>query len=134
MLGLMTHYTRLARIVIDAPAQTHVSEVEFWRAATGVALKRYERFPEYHGGPLSEGMGLLTQQLGDGPARIHLDIHTSDRAAEVARLTGLGATVVTEAEHWTVMRDPAGLVFCVVPDDSLTADNARTWPDPDSPQ
>ena len=35
--------------------------------------------------------------------------------AEVARLQGLGATIDTEHRHFTVMRDPAGLVFCVVP-------------------
>ena len=125
----MTHYSRIARIVIDSPADTHDAEVSFWREATGVALKRYERFPEYHGGRLADGMGLLTQQLGDGEARIHLDVHTTDRGAEVARLTALGASVVREAEHWTVMSDPAGLLFCVVPDDRLDASNARAWTD-----
>ena len=74
-------------------------------------------------------MGLLTQQIGDGPARVHIDIPTTDRAAEVARLRKLGASVVDDGEHWTVMRDPAGLVFCVVPDRTLNESNARAWPD-----
>jgi len=26
------------------------------------------------------------------------------------------------------MRDPAGLIFCVVPDASLNATNANAWP------
>ncbi len=38
-------------------------------------------------------------------------------ADEVARLTGLGATVIAErslgALTWTVMADPAGNEFCV---------------------
>jgi hypothetical protein len=87
-------------------------------------------FPEYHRGLLSddESFGVLVQRLGDGAARVHLDIHTTDRAAEVARLVELGATVVEEAEPWTIMRDPAGLLFCVVPDAGLDASNAREWP------
>jgi hypothetical protein len=125
----MTHYSRLARIVVDAPSETHDAEVAFWREASGVPLKRYERFPAYHGAPPGpDGMGLLTQHLEAGPARIHLDIHTSDRAAEVTRLLALGAAIVNDGEFWTIMRDPAGLEFCVVPDDSVNASNAHTWP------
>ena len=52
---------------------------------------------------------------------IHLDIQTEDRAAEVARLVGLGAEEVETkdqitgrwTEVWTVMRDPEGNGFCV---------------------
>jgi glyoxalase superfamily protein len=58
---------------------------------------------------------------------VHIDIHATDRSAEVARLVGLGATVVHIAERWTTMRDPAGLVFCVVTDPNLTESNARRW-------
>ena len=125
----MAHYSRLTKIVIDVPAETHDAEVAFWSEALGRPLTRIERFPEYHGAELSdEGFGLLTQQLGHGPARVHLDIHTSDRAAEVARLHALGATLVDEGEHWAVMRDPAGLVFCVIPDRRIDASNATAWP------
>ena len=124
----MTHYSRLARIVIDAPSETHDAEVTFWRAATGVPLQRYERFPAFHGAPPGpDCMGLLLQLLGDGPAGVHVDIHTNDRAAEVARLIGLGATVVDESQPWTILRDPAGLLFCVVPDETVNESNAHTW-------
>ena len=52
---------------------------------------------------------------------IHLDIQVEDRAAEVARLVGLGAEEVETKEQvtgrwtevWTVMRDPEGNGFCV---------------------
>lgn len=49
--------------------------------------------------------------------RLHLDLGTDDRAAEVGRLERLGATSV--AEHgageyrWTVLRDPEGNELCV---------------------
>ena len=72
---------------------------------------------------------MLVQRIGEGPARVHIDIHTSDLEAEVARLEQAGATRVQEAHGWWIMRDPAGLVFCVVPDPpgTLTEDNAQRW-------
>ena len=123
------HFSRLSKIVIDAPAESHDAELAFWRDALGVTLLNFERFPEYHGGDLPGGFGLLTQVLGEGAPRVHLDIHTTDRAAEVARLQRLGATLVDDGEHWAIMRDPAGLVFCVIPDRRLDASNATEWPD-----
>jgi hypothetical protein len=124
----MTHYSRLVRIVLDTPAETHPAEVAFWRGALDIDLTRYERYPEYHGADLpGDGMGLLVQQLGDGPARIHLDIHTSDRRAEVVRLTALGAGILDDTAEWTVMRDPAGLLFCVVQDSRVGPSNAHAW-------
>jgi catechol 2,3-dioxygenase-like lactoylglutathione lyase family enzyme len=125
----VTHFSRLSKIVIDAPPAVHDAELAFWRGALGLELTRFERFPEYHGADLPGDFGLLTQALGDGPPRVHLDIHTSDRAAEVARLERLGATLVDDGEHWAIMRDPAGLVFCVIPDRRLDATNATEWPD-----
>jgi len=49
--------------------------------------------------------------------RVHLDMGTDDRPAEVARLVGLGATVVHEKNEWgvewTTLADPEGNEFCV---------------------
>lgn len=126
----MAHFSKLSKVVVDIPAKTHDSAVAFWGSALGVELTRFERFPEYHGADLpTGGIGLLTQELGDGHARIHLDIHTTDRVAEVARLIRLGATLVDDGEHWAVMTDPAGLVFCVVPDPKLDVSTAKEWTD-----
>jgi hypothetical protein len=60
---------------------------------------------------------------------VHVDIHTTDVDAEVARLEQLGATRVQEINRWWVMKDPAGLPFCVVPDSTerLNDENARRW-------
>lgn len=53
------------------------------------------------------------------PPRIHLDLYAGDRAAEVQRLLGLGATEV----HWdrrppdadyVILADPEGNRFCAV--------------------
>ncbi len=73
------------------------------------------------------GFGLLVQRIGDRPSRVHIDIHADDVAAEVARLEELGAERVEQREYWTVMRDPAGLLFCVVGDDQLDDHNSHRW-------
>jgi predicted enzyme related to lactoylglutathione lyase len=53
------------------------------------------------------------------PPRIHLDLYADDQAAEVERLTALGATEV----HWdkrppdadyVILADPEGNRFCVI--------------------
>ena len=49
--------------------------------------------------------------------RMHVDFHTTDREAEVARLVTLGATrhdTLNEwGVEWTVLTDPEGNEFCV---------------------
>ena len=41
-----------------------------------------------------------------------------------------GATKVELVDEWQVMRDPAGLLFCVIPayDGALTEANSVAWP------
>jgi hypothetical protein len=46
--------------------------------------------------------------------RVHLDLAADDPAAEIARLTGLGATVVAEHDRLTTLADPDGNEFCVL--------------------
>ena len=72
---------------------------------------------------------LLMQRLESAAPRAHLDIHTDDPAAEVARVERLGAERVQKVKTWWVMRDPAGLPLCLLPmsPGSLTEENARRW-------
>jgi hypothetical protein len=126
------HYSRLCKIVIDVDEAGHAKEVAFWQAATGRTLTQYPSFPEYHGADLGDGFGLLVQRLGDGPSRVHLDIHTDDLEAEVARLERLGDKLAQNVQdRWWIMQDPAGLPFCVIPDPpgTLNDDNAQRWDD-----
>lgn len=126
----MAHYSRLFKVVIDVPAADRDQEVAFWSAATGEELARIGTHPEYHGAMLPGGeSGLLIQQLGNGTARVHLDIHTDDLDAELARLEALGAERVEQVHSWWIMRDPAGLLFCVIPEPpgKLTDANAHRW-------
>jgi len=126
----MAHYSRLGKIVMDVPADHHDQEVTFWEGALGQKLDVPMRHPEYQGTVLhGQDFALLIQRTGTGPARVHVDIHTDDLAAEVARLEQLGAERVAQRHTWWVMRDPAGLLFCVLQDDSgtLTGANAHRW-------
>jgi hypothetical protein len=68
------------------------------------------------------GRRLLFQRVPEpktGKNRLHLDLHPGAglREAEVERLKGLGASVLTEVKEpsgqWVVMADPEGNEFCV---------------------
>jgi Glyoxalase-like domain len=125
----VAHFSRLFKVVIDVPAGDHDRELSFWEAAVGQPLAPFD-YPEYHGAALhGQDFWLLTQRLGDGAARVHVDIHTDDLAAEVDRLERLGAERVQRVHSWWVMRDPAGLLFCVIPNPVGTLDdgNAHRW-------
>lgn len=126
----MPHYSRVDKIVIDVAADDHDRELAFWQGATGGETSRSERYPEFHWSTLpGQDVAMLVQSLDDGASRVHLDIHTDDLEAEVARLERLGATRVREVNGWWIMRDPAGLLFCVIPDPpgALNDANARRW-------
>jgi predicted enzyme related to lactoylglutathione lyase len=98
-------------------------QAEFWTAALNYS-------PRDNG---SEDFLLLRAKDGNGPnlsldkhwseqpipPRIHLDLYTKDRDAEVHRLIALGASEV----HWSrrppdadyvILADPEGNRFCVV--------------------
>jgi hypothetical protein len=126
----VAHYSRLFMAVIDVADPDHDREVEFWEGAVGRTMTRNQRHPEYRGALVAgERFALLLQRLGEGPSRVHLDIHTDDLEAEVARLERLGAERVREVDGWWILRDPAGLVFCVVAREpgSLDDGNAQRW-------
>ena len=108
------HRSRIGVILIDHSTD-HDEARAFWAGATGAEPETPEG-SEYttlgHAGTLE----LAMQRTGDGtPGRVHLDIETDDVPAEVARVVGLGARVLEQKEEHTVLEDPAGLVFCVVP-------------------
>ena len=110
------HRIALRTIVIDTPTATHDAERDFWTAALAASSRRGTKHPEYHVLEHAAMPGtVMVQDIGETPARVHLDIESDDVGAEVDRLCGLGADVVERHDDWVVLRDPAGLVFCVVP-------------------
>ena len=128
-MAAMSHYSRVLKVVIDAPPDLHHRELAFWQGALGQELPEIYS-AEYHGAFLrGTDLMLLMQRLESGAPRVHLDIHTDDLDAEVARLERIGAKRVQKVQTWWVMRDPAGLPFCVLPmsPGSLDDENARRW-------
>lgn len=110
------HRILLREIVVDAPEATFAATRDFWAAALLTQARDVEEFPEFTALPDAASLSWIgLQNIGSGVARFHLDIETDDVAAEVARLTGLGATKVADGRTWVVMRDPSGLLFDVVP-------------------
>ena len=108
------HKSSLGNIVIDCQTDDLVAEARFWSAALGYPLPRDlqadGRFVKLVT-PTGE-MQVIVQRV-DHPARAHLDIETDSIPAEVARLEGLGATLVARKEGWVVMQAPSGHRFCV---------------------
>ncbi|MFD4654549.1 VOC family protein [Kitasatospora sp. NPDC058444] len=109
----------LAAGAVGPEAVTELDGRPAWRTLAAV------RHPEDPFDPASDtGLGrrVLFQAVPEpkqGKNRLHLDVHPGpgERAATVARLTALGATVLRQVEEpggaWTVMRDPEGNEFCV---------------------
>jgi predicted enzyme related to lactoylglutathione lyase len=109
----------LNTINIDVPADAVEQTVAFWSSALG-ATPHQTRMPNYTIlGNAADPNRLVIQAIDEGPPAVHFDIHTDDLEAEMARLVALGATVVDDQwkDHpgkWIIMRDPAGIHFCLV--------------------
>lgn len=119
----------LDAVVLDVPPAVQQETATFWAQALGVP-PFVQNGPESPylwsdglrstAGPLDLG---VQWRADDGPARVHLDTISGDVAGEVARLTGLGASVVAEVPRWTILADPVGNLFCVVDASSAPADH-----------
>lgn len=99
---------------------------QFWSAAFGRSIDPGQ---EEHGihfasigrsGSASDQPVLMFIKVPEGKSaknRVHLDLDADDRAAEVERLVGLGATVVHDRDEWgtrwTTLADLEGNEFCV---------------------
>ena len=110
------HRSRVDQVALDLPRDVHDLEAEFWsalldepvRALSGDEFSAIDRRPEF-------ALRVLLHRLDEpfGRTRAHLDLATDDVPAEVARHVALGARHVADHDGWTVLRDPAGLAYCV---------------------
>ena len=111
------------QVCLDIPPAVYDEECAFWAATTGWELAPTSA-PYMRQLVRPEGMPLrvLLQRLdeGDGPVRAHLDLATTDRAAETDRHRALGARVESTRNRWTVLRDPAGALYCITDRDPYT--------------
>lgn len=118
------HRILLRTVVLDFAPESHDAALAFWERALLATGRPGTIHPEYHVLEHPSALGpVLAQRLGEGPSRVHLDIESDDPAAEVARLVDAGAVLVARHDDCTVLADPAGLAFCVVPaeDDDFAA-------------
>ncbi|MDN5742354.1 MAG: VOC family protein [Yaniella sp.] len=98
-------------------------QIQFWSDALNYAVRE----------PIDDDFALLFATDGTGPnvsldahrserilpPRMHLDLYAEDQAAEVHRLTTLGATKVDwgrcpDDADYVIMQDPEGNRFCVI--------------------
>jgi len=101
------------QVCLDIPPSRWESECRFWAALTGwerVDAGEFDRLVRPPGVPLA----FLLQRLDEEQPSVtaHLDLACDDRDAESARQQALGAQQVRRTDGWTVMRDPAGRVYC----------------------
>jgi len=91
----------------------------FWTGA--LDLKPSSLDPDDDFRVLRGPAGTISLQRAGTPVsardQMHFDLYTDDQAAEVARLTGLGAVYVRHNQDpdddYVVMTDPEGNEFCV---------------------
>ena len=128
----MAHRSRLAILLLDLPPELHDAGRDFWAGATGHPAEADPTDPDWSSlGSFADGFHLEVQRTGTGtPPRWHVDVATDDVAAEVQRLEALGARRVADMGGFWQMKDPAGLLFCVVGIQTGAEfdRHATTWP------
>ena len=111
------HRSFVDQVCLDIPPSLYDAELDFWTAVTG--WSRRDPAPGSEFGRLTPGpdqpLQLLLQRLDDEQDAVtaHLDWSASDHEAELAAHTAVGAQIQGRFEGWTVMRDPAGMTYCV---------------------
>ena len=104
------------QLCIDIPPGRYDDECRFWAELTGWEL--YDGEPDEFRRlrrPPQVPHAFLLQRLDDEQptTSAHVDLSASDRQGEIDRHVVAGATVVDPTEHWTVLRDPVGLIYCI---------------------
>jgi hypothetical protein len=101
---------------VDVAAERWDAALAFWPAVTGTTLSPV-RGPDGRFATLLPADGdphVRLQRLDDGPAGVHLDLHTADRPALEQRALDLGARLRERLDDVTVMTSPGGFAFCLV--------------------
>jgi predicted enzyme related to lactoylglutathione lyase len=105
---------------ITLDSREPVALADFWaRAFGGTVRDSGNGYLAVEPVPGLAGPLLIQPVTDDRPAKnpIHLDLGTDDTGGELARLVGLGATVIEERAdskfRWWVLADPEGNLFCL---------------------
>lgn len=117
--------SRADQVCVDIPPQAFEHELMFWLSLTGwpqasprsVEFRRLLSPPEL---PLRFLLQRLDVAERGQSTAAHIDLACSDVDAETERHVALGATALRRHHGWQVMRDPAGLVYCITARDPDT--------------
>ncbi|GAA2584907.1 VOC family protein [Actinomadura fulvescens] len=108
-------------VAVTVDCQDPRTLAEWWATATGGEIAADYEF--YVALSTPGGLTMGFQRVDDptpGKNRWHADFKAADRAAEIERLTALGArevgTHTVPGLTWTVLTDPDGNQFCVSSD------------------
>lgn len=118
------HWSIVDQVCLDIPPRAYERECDFWSDYLVWAQVESTYFEEFLtlARPVDQPIRLLMQRVGDDRPEVtaHLDVYTSDREAETHRHEALGATVLREHPHFTVLTDPTGAAYCITPRDRQT--------------
>jgi len=127
------HKSRLGAVVIDCRTDDLAEAARFWSAAFGYEPIFFEDDPKYVGLAVPGDEPKIILQAVEHESRVHLDLESDDKAAEVERLEGLGARKLGAVKDWVVMEAPTGHRFCVVgPQRKDFSDAATAWFPPEA--
>ncbi|MFE0729217.1 VOC family protein [Streptomyces antibioticus] len=122
--------SRLDQVCVSVPPSSYDAEVAFFTALLPEWTSRPGSRPEFHVIAPPDGLPVrvLIQRLdGEEPVSAHVDLASGpDTGAVRARHERLGAVPVAEHPHWTVMRDPAGGLYCLTGRDAHTGGLPRS--------
>lgn len=118
---------------LDLPAGDFQRGTTFWSALTGYSVSPARGD---HGEfatlvPTDGDDYLRVQRLGEGSARLHLDLHVEDPSAATVEALALGARELARPdgpEGYVVLASPGGFVFCLVSRSAFRVPPPATWP------
>jgi hypothetical protein len=124
----VVHGSRLDQVCLDLAPSLYDAEVAFWSALLDGWTSTPGSLPEFHvvRPPTGLPIRILLQRLDEErPTTAHLDLACADIEATRAEHERLGAAFVADGKSWTVMRDPAGGIYCLTGRDPQTGGLAR---------
>lgn len=118
-------------VLLDYTADEYDTAAAHWQRLTGWPLNEpLGDHGEFQGFLPPEGhVHLAVQRLGDGPNRVHLDLHVTDPPAAARAAIGAGATMIIDNPECTVVGSPGGFVLCFLGDQGSEIPPATRWPD-----
>jgi hypothetical protein len=101
------------QVFLDTPSTDFEDAVVFWSAITGWRpSQRRGEDGQFLTLEPPAGTSYVRMQAVDGPAGVHLDLDSTDRASSIELARTHGATSAWTYHDVEVMRSPGGFTFC----------------------